>query len=112
MKQKRRNLSKVLTFSIKASLFVNFLTAHRESCTIPITGLFDCGVTIIRGTINNSDTSARVSIDCGTCMFISSPSKSALYGVVTLQYDVNKVIKFDQICDISSVITENQITCR
>ena len=28
-------------------------------------------------------TSARVSIDCITCRFISSPSKSALYGVVT-----------------------------
>jgi hypothetical protein len=49
-----------------------------ESCTTPMTGLFACGDTTLRGTIMISRISARVSCDCATCMFISSPSKSAL----------------------------------
>ena len=73
------------TFSRKTSLFVNLLTAIRESCTIPMTGLFDCGVTMFLGTIMISVISALASSDWGTCKFISSPSKSALYGVVTLK---------------------------
>lgn len=72
------------TFSRNTSLLVNLLTAIKESCTIPMTGLFDCGVTMFLGTIMISVISARASRDCGTCKFISSPSKSALYGVVTL----------------------------
>lgn len=55
------------------------------SCTIPMTGLLDWGVTIIRGTMASSWISALVSRDCGRWRFISSPSKSALYGVVTLE---------------------------
>lgn len=73
------------TFSRNTSLFVNLLTAIKESCTIPMTGLFDCGVTMFLGTIMISVISARASRDWGTCKFISSPSKSALYGVVTLK---------------------------
>lgn len=38
---------------------------------------------MLRGTIMISCVSARVSGVWGTCMFISSPSKSALYGDVT-----------------------------
>ena len=63
--------------------------ASSVSCTIAITGLFACGETIIFGTIMSSCTSARVSIDCGRCMFISSPSKSALYGGVTEMFILN-----------------------
>ncbi len=74
-----------LTLSKKTSLLVNLRTAVSVSCTIPMTGLLDCGVTIIRGTMASSWISARVSRDCGKCRFISSPSKSALYGVVTLE---------------------------
>ena len=51
------------TFSRKTSLFVNLLTAINESCTIPMTGLFDCGVTMFLGTIMISVISARASRD-------------------------------------------------
>ena len=51
------------TFSRNTSLFVNLLTAIRESCTIPMTGLFDCGVTMFLGTIMISVISARASRD-------------------------------------------------
>ena len=77
-----------LTFSRNTSLLVNLLTAIKESCTIPMTGLFDWGVTTFLGTIMISVISARASKDCGTCKFISSPSKSALYGVVTLKCNI------------------------
>jgi hypothetical protein len=50
-----------------------------------MTGLFDCGVIIILGTSAKLEISAFVSKDWGRCRFISSPSKSALYGVVTLK---------------------------
>lgn len=73
-----------LTLSKKTSLLVNLRTAVRVSCTIPMTGLLDWGVTIIRGTMASSWISALVSRDWGRWRFISSPSKSALYGVVTL----------------------------
>ena len=84
-----------LTFSRNTSLLVNLLTAIKESCTIPMTGLFDWGVTTFLGTIMISVISARASKDCGTCKFISSPSKSALYGVVTLK--CNKQRKYLQV---------------
>ena len=74
------------SLSMNTSLLVIFLTAVRVSCTIPMTGRLDCGVMICLGTIMISDTSARVSTDCGKCRFISSPSKSALYGVVQLRF--------------------------
>ncbi len=45
--------------------------------------------TMLRGTIMMFSVSARVSGVCGTCMFISSPSKSALYGDVTLRFSRN-----------------------
>ena len=40
-----------LTFSRNTSLFVIFVAAVRESCTIPMTGRLDWGVRIIRGTM-------------------------------------------------------------
>jgi hypothetical protein len=45
---------------------------------MPMTGLLACGETLLLGTIMISRISARVSWLCATCMFISSPSKSAL----------------------------------
>ncbi len=46
-----RNMTRVIisSFVKNTSLFVIFLTAVRVSCTIPMTGLFDCGVMIWRG---------------------------------------------------------------
>ena len=43
--QEGRNISRfiICSLSMKTSLLVIFLTAVRVSCTIPITGLFDCG---------------------------------------------------------------------
>lgn len=43
----------------------------------------DLGVHRLRITPMSSDASARASSVCGTCRFISSPSKSALYGLHT-----------------------------
>ena len=71
------------SFVMNVSRLVIRRHARSVSCTIAITGLFACGDTIIFGTIISSCTSARVSMLCGRCMFISSPSKSALYGGVT-----------------------------
>mmetsp|Transcript_10070 Transcript_10070/g.31760 ORF Transcript_10070/g.31760 Transcript_10070/m.31760 type:complete len:324 (+) Transcript_10070:2609-3580(+) len=68
-----RNTSRLVIFCVPSS----------ESCTIPITGLLDCGDTTLRGTIIRLATSALAVSVCGTCRFISSPSKSALYGAVT-----------------------------
>lgn len=51
-----------------------------------MTGLLHCGVMIWRGVTWMFSTSARVSMLCGTCRFISSPSKSALYGDVQLRF--------------------------
>ena len=73
------------TFSRNTSRLVILLTAVSVSWTMPMTGLLACGVTIIRGTAASWLISARVSSVWAKCRFISSPSKSALYGVVTLQ---------------------------
>mmetsp|Transcript_45128 Transcript_45128/g.134765 ORF Transcript_45128/g.134765 Transcript_45128/m.134765 type:complete len:352 (+) Transcript_45128:2239-3294(+) len=64
--------------SMNESRLVMRRAAHRVSCTMPMTGLFACGEMMLRGTIMSSRISARVSCVCATCMFISSPSKSAL----------------------------------
>mmetsp|Transcript_35662 Transcript_35662/g.80984 ORF Transcript_35662/g.80984 Transcript_35662/m.80984 type:complete len:202 (-) Transcript_35662:1364-1969(-) len=72
----------IRSFLMKQSRLVKPREPRRVSWTIPITGLFDCGDTMQRGTIMISAASARVSIVCITCRFISSPSKSALYGEV------------------------------
>jgi hypothetical protein len=69
--------------SMKQSRRVNLRTPHSVSWTIPMTGLLACGEMMLRGTAQMLINSARVSSDCGTCKFISSPSKSALYGDVT-----------------------------
>ena len=71
------------SFLRNVSREVIFRHPNSVSCTMAMTGLFACGETIIFGTIINSETSAFVSYDCGKCIFISSPSKSALYGGVT-----------------------------
>ena len=86
---------------MKTSLVMNVsrLVIKRQpksvSCTMAMTGLFACGDTIIFGTIINSLTSALVSYDCGRCMFISSPSKSALYGGVTDRF--NRKVEYGMI---------------
>ena len=77
-------MSHLITFDKKTSRLVILRTAVSVSCTIPMTGLLAWGVMIIRGTEASWLISARVSRDCATWRFISSPSKSALYGVVTL----------------------------
>ena len=74
---------------MKISRNVILRIPHNVSWTIPITGLFDCGETICKGTAQICDNSDLVSGDCGTCKFISSPSKSALYGDVTDKFNLN-----------------------
>mmetsp|Transcript_745 Transcript_745/g.1999 ORF Transcript_745/g.1999 Transcript_745/m.1999 type:complete len:223 (+) Transcript_745:1173-1841(+) len=66
------------SFSMNVSRFSISLQPSSVSCTIPMTGLLACGDTMFLGTIISSRISARVSCVCATCMFISSPSKSAL----------------------------------
>jgi len=65
-------------FSINVSIEVILFIPSKASYTIPIQGLFDWGATIYLGTAIISLISALVSNDYGTCIFISSPSKSAL----------------------------------
>jgi len=65
-------------FSMNVSRLVMSRHPSRVSWTMPMTGLLACGDTMLRGTAITSAASARVSALCGTCMFISSPSKSAL----------------------------------
>ncbi len=48
--------------------------------------MFACGVMICLGVRWMLRISALVSMDWGTCRFISSPPKSALYGVVSLRF--------------------------
>mmetsp|Transcript_39970 Transcript_39970/g.80064 ORF Transcript_39970/g.80064 Transcript_39970/m.80064 type:complete len:333 (+) Transcript_39970:2804-3802(+) len=74
------------SFSRNKSRRVKPREPSNVSWTMPITGLFDCGETMQRGTNMISEHSARVSCDCITCRFISSPSKSALYGEVTERF--------------------------
>ena len=62
---------------------------NKVSCTIPMTGLLDCGVIMFFATAINSCASALDSCVCNACKFISSPSKSALYGVVQLKFKRN-----------------------
>ena len=75
------------TFSMKASRLVMRLTAVSVSWMMPMTGLLACGVINMRGVLASCEISARVSNDCAMCRFISSPSKSALYGVVQLRHN-------------------------
>mmetsp|Transcript_25098 Transcript_25098/g.65226 ORF Transcript_25098/g.65226 Transcript_25098/m.65226 type:complete len:409 (+) Transcript_25098:3019-4245(+) len=75
--------------SMKVSRLVIRAEANKESCTMPMTGLLDCGDTMFLGTIMICSSSALAATDCGTCRFISSPSKSALYGDVTDRFRRN-----------------------
>ena len=68
--------------STKLSLAVMSAAPRSVSCTIAITGRLLCGETSWLEGVISIAASARASCVCGTCMFISSPSKSALYGVV------------------------------
>lgn len=54
-----------------------------------------------------SENSAFASGDCGTCMFISSPSKSALYGDVTLR--LSRKVEYGRIRTLWHII---DILCR
>ena len=74
---------------MNTSLVVILQAPNKLSCTIFITGAFPCGETIIRGVSMSSSASALASNPCGTCKFISSPSKSALYGGVQLKFKRN-----------------------
>mmetsp|Transcript_97454 Transcript_97454/g.168048 ORF Transcript_97454/g.168048 Transcript_97454/m.168048 type:complete len:279 (+) Transcript_97454:3358-4194(+) len=71
------------------SRFVSRLQPRRESWTIPIHGELACGVMMFLGTIIMWTSSVLVSRDWGRCRFISSPSKSALYGDVTERFSRN-----------------------
>mmetsp|Transcript_7611 Transcript_7611/g.21335 ORF Transcript_7611/g.21335 Transcript_7611/m.21335 type:complete len:209 (+) Transcript_7611:3346-3972(+) len=75
--------------SMNVSRDVILAEASSESCTMPMTGLLDWGDTIFLGTIMICSSSAFAATDCGTCKFISSPSKSALYGDVTERFSRN-----------------------
>eukprot|EP00160_Parvularia_atlantis_P017066 Unigene5718_Nuclearia_a/m.17455 Unigene5718_Nuclearia_a/g.17455 ORF Unigene5718_Nuclearia_a/g.17455 Unigene5718_Nuclearia_a/m.17455 type:complete len:351 (+) Unigene5718_Nuclearia_a:973-2025(+) len=79
------HMSRFITAALsrKTSRRVNLLMPLSASCTMPMTGRLLCGLTICVGTRASSSSSVRASSVCGTCRFISSPSKSALYGVVT-----------------------------
>ena len=74
------HIIRFMTYSLErnVSLWVNKQHPNNESCTIPMTGWLFLGVTIYRGTCVKYLSSADVSYDYGTCIFISSPSKSAL----------------------------------
>ena len=52
--------------------------ASEEFCTAPTTGAFLALLTMLFMTLISSIASAREMSFCGTCMFISSPSASAL----------------------------------
>lgn len=97
----------VPTFSMKVSLLVILRQPKSVSWTIPITGRFDWGDTMHLGTIISSKTSALVSNDWGTCIFISSPSKSALYGDVTDKF--NRKVEYGMILILCPII---DILCR
>lgn len=73
----------------KLSHIVNNMIPTRASYTIPMTGSLLFGETICLGICMISLASAFVSNDWGTNIFISSPSKSALYGVVTERLSLN-----------------------
>lgn len=72
---------------MKAPLLVILWQPKSVSYTIPITGRFAWGDTMYLGTIISSRTYALVSGDWDTCMLISSPSKSTLYGDVTDRFN-------------------------
>mmetsp|Transcript_110788 Transcript_110788/g.309614 ORF Transcript_110788/g.309614 Transcript_110788/m.309614 type:complete len:329 (+) Transcript_110788:3203-4189(+) len=93
------------SFSKYVSRFVYFAVARRLSCTTPITGLFPCGDTNILGFSIMCLISDRDSCDCPKCKFISSPSKSALYGDVTarLKRSVEKGMTFTR-CPIMDIL--------
>mmetsp|Transcript_600 Transcript_600/g.1256 ORF Transcript_600/g.1256 Transcript_600/m.1256 type:complete len:240 (+) Transcript_600:3273-3992(+) len=73
----------IRSFSTKVLRRDSELHPSSVSWTIPMTGWFFCGETIWKGTIMTLEISDLVSYDWGRCRFISSPSKSALYGEVT-----------------------------
>lgn len=62
----------------KVSRLVIRYIPSSASCTIPIIGVLFLGEITCFGTKAICFSYATASIDCGTCIFISSPSKSAL----------------------------------
>ena len=79
----------ISALSKKTPSCVSIHEDNKVSWTIPMIGLLDCGVMIFLATAINSWASARDSCVCRACKFISSPSKSALYGVVQLKFNRN-----------------------
>jgi len=71
------NSCMISNFCKNVSLLVNNKLPNKLSCTIPMTARLLWGVTMFASTITISCNSALVSYPCGTCIFISSPSKSA-----------------------------------
>lgn len=67
-----------------------------RACTMLITGRFACGEMTCCDTIISIDTSALAHGDCSTCKFISSPSKSALYGLAQHLYSQNALFGWDE----------------
>mmetsp|Transcript_31166 Transcript_31166/g.96457 ORF Transcript_31166/g.96457 Transcript_31166/m.96457 type:complete len:242 (+) Transcript_31166:1735-2460(+) len=67
----------------KTSRCVKRYAAVTKSCVAATRGSPFRGVQMLCATPNNSWASARASSVWGRCMFISSPSKSALYGAQT-----------------------------
>ena len=53
---------------MKVSRDVMRADARSESWTMPMTGLFDWGDTMFRGTIMICSSSALAATDCGTCL--------------------------------------------
>ena len=72
------SMLKKTSFSMKTSRCVILRAPSSVSCTMPMTGRFEAGVTMRRGTAMSSCASAMAGSVCSACMFISSPSKSAL----------------------------------
>ena len=54
--------------SMNVSRLVILAEANSESWTMPMTGLFDWGDTMFRGTIMICSSSAFAATDCGTCL--------------------------------------------
>ena len=71
---------------MKASSAVALNAVNKQSCTIPIQGAFLVLEMNWLETLHSSTSSASAWTVCGTWIFISSPSKSALYGDVAAKF--------------------------
>ena len=62
------NRLKSKSCSMNVSRDVILAEANNESCTMPMTGLLDCGDTMFLGTIMICSSSAFAATDWGTCL--------------------------------------------